>query len=357
MKIADLATRRLHTQRLAGPRFEAPEEAVSWLGAVQSQDYGPAKWSVGQRTAGATDADLDQAFNGGAILRTHVLRPTWHFVHAADIRWLLEVTGPRVQVANSHMYRQVGLDDAELTRCTKLLTKALTGGNHLTRKEIKALLEKAGIATEGFRTAYILMNAELNQVICSGPLDGKQHTYALLDERAPGARGLSRDDALAELLIRYFTGHGPATAKDLKAWSSLTMADIKKGLEMVADRLESHEIDGVTYWSSTDVAGRMPPSPTVHLMQAYDEYVMGYSESRHFLDVSGAVGAQTEPSSFNMLVFLDGQIAGHWKRTIKKASVEIETALYSAFNAAQSKALLTAADAYGKFLGLEAVLV
>ena len=175
---SDLVPRRLHTQRLAGPRFESPEEAVSWLGAVQSQDFGPAKWSVGQRTAGVTDADLDRAFNEGSILRTHVLRPTWHFVHSADIRWLLEVTGPRVQVLNSHMYRQVGLDETELTRCIKLLTDALRGGNHLTRKEIKVLLEKAGIETEGFRTAYILMNAELNQVICSGPLHGKQHTYA-----------------------------------------------------------------------------------------------------------------------------------------------------------------------------------
>lgn len=137
----------------------------------------------------------------------------------------------------------------------------------------------------------------------------------------------------------------------------MTMSDINKGLEMVADRLESHEIDGVTYWSSVGATGRMPPSPTVHLLQAYDEYVMGYSESRDFLDVSGALGARTERSAFNMLVFLDGQIAGHWKRTIKKASVEIETALYSAFNEAQNKALGAAADAYGKFLGVKAVLV
>ena len=143
---SDLVPRRLHTQRLAGPRFESPEEAVSWLCAVQSQDFGPAKWSVGQRTAELpTPISTERSTKDPSW--THVLRPTWHFVHSSDIRWLLEVTGPRVQVLNSHMYRQIRLDEAELTRCIELLTKTLRGGNNLTRKGIKALLEKAGFAT------------------------------------------------------------------------------------------------------------------------------------------------------------------------------------------------------------------
>lgn len=139
LSFKELVPLRLHIQRPAGPRFEGADDAVSWLCAVQTQDYGPAKWSIGQRIVGATDDDLDRAFNGGTILRTRVLRPTWHFVHGGDIRWLLEITGQRVQVLNSHMYRQVGLDAAELTRCTKLLTKWLRGGNHLTRKQMKDL--------------------------------------------------------------------------------------------------------------------------------------------------------------------------------------------------------------------------
>ena len=356
MSSSDLVARRLHRQRLAGARFEAPEDAVSWLCAVQSQDYGPAKWSVAQRTAGVTDAELDRAFDDGRILRTHVLRPTWHFVHPADIRWMLEVTGPRVQALNAHMYRQLQLDEKELARCSDLIAAALRGGNFLTRKEIKTLLEKSGVATDGFRAAYILMNAELNGVICSGPLEGRQHTYALLEERAPGARSLGPDDALAELIVRYYTSHGPATVKDLRSWASLTIASIKSGLEMVAPRLEHEVIDGVTYWFSA--AGPAPeiPSPTVHLLQVYDEYVMGYSESRHALDLSDVGRSQPEASVFNLSVLLDGRFAGRWKRTIKKDSVIIETSLYRAFDASETMALRKAADAYGDFLGVRAVL-
>lgn len=356
MNFSDLVPRRLHTQRLAGPPFEAPEHAVSWLCAVQSQDYGPAKWSVAQRAVGVSDAEFDRAFNDGRILRTHVLRPTWHFVHPTDIGWMLDVTGPRVQVLNAHMYRQVELDEKELSRCTNLIVKALRGGNYLTRKGMKELLEKAGAVTEGFRAAYILMNAELNGVICSGPLDGRQHTYALLEERAPSARSLSPDDALAELIVRYYTSHGPATVKDLRSWASLTIADIKRGLEMVAPRLEHEEIDGVTYWFSAAGSARKIASPTVHLLQAYDEYVMGYSESRNALDLSGVGRSQPEAPAFNLIVLLDGQFAGRWKRTIRRDSVIIETSLHRPFNAVQTRALQRAAEGYGEFLGVPAVL-
>src|SRR3954447_736776 len=101
----DLAHRRMHNLRLSGPPLASVEDAVRWLGAVQSQDYGPAKWSIGQRTIGVDDGDLDRAFDEGALLRTHVLRPTWHFVLPADIRWMLALTAPRVHALNAYMYR------------------------------------------------------------------------------------------------------------------------------------------------------------------------------------------------------------------------------------------------------------
>lgn len=329
---------------------------MSWLCAVQSQDFGPAKWSVAQRASGVTDAEFDRAFDDGRVLRTHVLRPTWHFVHPADICWMLEVTGPRVQALNGHMYRQLELDAKELTRCSALIAAALRGRNFLTRKAIKALLEKSGVVTDGFRAAYILMNAELNGVICSGPLKGRQHTYALLEERAPNARSVSPDDALAELIVRYYTSHGPATVKDLRSWASLTIADIKRGLEMVAPRLEHEEIDGVRYWFSGAGPAHEIPSPTVHLLQVYDEYVMGYSESRHVLDRSGVGRSQPEASRSNLIAVLDGLYAGRWKRTIKSDRVIVETSLHRAFDASETEALRRAADEYGEFLGVPAVL-
>jgi hypothetical protein len=352
----DLAHWRMRSLGLSGARFERPEEVVGWLGGVQSQDYGPAKWSVAERTGGAADdAAVDRAFAEGAILRTHVLRPTWHFVLPADIRWMLELTAPRVHVLNGYQYRQLGLDEGVLGKATAVLVDVLRGGNQLTRKGLGARLEAVGIATKGFRLTYILMNAELNGVICSGAMDGRQHTYALLDERVPRARSRGRDEALAELALRYFTSHGPATAKDLSWWSSLKVADVRDAVEMVAPRLERMDVEGVPYWFAEPAPAERPPSPTVHLLQGYDEYFVGYSQSKYVLGVSDAARSRTqEEIPFNHVVVLDSQVAGYWKRTLKRRSVLIEVALYAPFADEQAAALQAAADRHAAFLGLTA---
>jgi hypothetical protein len=354
----DLAHWRMRNLRLWGPGLRRPEEVVGWLVGVQSQDYGPAKWSLAQRTGGADDAAVERAFADGAILRTHVLRPTWHFVLPADIRWLLELTAPRVHVLNGFQYRQLGLDDDQRRKATALLVEALRGGNQLTRKVLGARLEAAGVRLGGFRLAYILMNAELDGVVCSGAPDGRQHTYALLDERVPPAPSRGRDEALAELALRYLTSHGPATAKDLSWWSSLTLAEVREGIDLVASQLEREVVDGVTYWFAASRAqGRPPASPAVHLLPAYDEYLVGYSESKYLLDVSGAARARGRDGvPFNHVVVLDGQVAGHWKRTVKRRSVLIEAVLYAPFDGRQAAALQAAADRHAAFLGLDATV-
>ena len=222
----DIAQQRLIKQRLAADHFEKPAEVVDWLVAVQAQDYAGAKWALGLRLHDAHDADLDRAFNAGSILRTHVMRPTWHFVTPIDIRWLLTLTAPRVHAANAHRYRELELDDATLKRSRKVLTKTLQGGQHLTREELGEALENAGIAeAKGQRLAYMVMAAELDGLICSGPRRGKQFTYALLEERVQPGATLTHDEALATFTRRYFTGHGPATVQDFAKWSGLTIAD------------------------------------------------------------------------------------------------------------------------------------
>src|SRR5215204_5191344 len=201
MDKAGVAHRRLHNLRISSPSLASPEDVLRWLGAVQSQDYPGGKWSIGQRVPGITDAALDQAFDAGRLLRTHVLRPTWHFVLPDDIRWLLDLTGPRILATNAHYSRQFGVHDA-LADGQRAIAKALEHGDYLTRKEIQAALQQAGISAHGLGLAYVLMCAELNGVICSGPLRGKQHTYALVEDRAPHAHRLGRDEALAELTRR-----------------------------------------------------------------------------------------------------------------------------------------------------------
>jgi hypothetical protein len=357
MDAKQIALWRMHNLRLAGNPLQTPEAVVRWLGAVQSQDFGPAKWSTAQRTSGFDDADLNRRFNEGKILRTHVLRPTWHFVLPEDIRLMLQVTGPRVQVANRHPYKRLELDDVTLDRCSELIAGALTGGVHLTRKEIGAMLEGAGINVDGQRLPYILMNAELNGLICSGALNDKQHTYALVDEHAPNARRLDHEEALAEFVRRYFTSHGPATVKDLRAWSSLTIAEIKRGISMVESDLERLERDEVSYWFAYGPPEAVPPSPTAHILQGYDEYFMGYLESRHVADVAGRL-ASLHPDNMvaNGVVVLESQVAGHWKRRLKSRSVIFEVLLYEAIDPAQAQAVRAAADLFGEFLRLPATV-
>jgi len=215
------------------------------LGAVQAQEYALAKWSLGQRSRDAHDAIVEQAIADGAILRTHVLRPTWHFVLPEDIRWMLDLTGPRVQASTGSYLRKLGLDEDVLMKANTKIERALRGGNQLMRKELKVVLEKGGIEVDGVRLGFIMGDAELNGLVCSGARRGKQHTYALLSERAPDARVLDPDVALLELTLRYFTSHGPATVKDFNWWSSLRMADIRTGIEMAGSRQDRRH----THWN------------------------------------------------------------------------------------------------------------
>ena len=202
MTASDILRQRLHHQRLSSPDFTRPDDVVTWLGAVQAQDYAGAKWAVGQRMRVATDAALDMACADGTILRTHVMRPTWHFVAPADIRWMLTLTAPRVNARMAPYYRKAELDEAAFRRSHKALARALRGGRHLAREPLRRAVQRAGMATDGLRFIFMLIRAELDGVICSGGRSGKHITYALLDERVPPTKDLTRDEALAEITRR-----------------------------------------------------------------------------------------------------------------------------------------------------------
>ena len=353
MSPINIAQHRLYHQHLTANPFEKPVDVVDWLVAVQAQDYFGAKWALGLRLRqDVHDADLDRAFNAGDILRTHVLRPTWHFVTPTDIRWLLALTAPRVLAASATMYRKLELDDITLKRGHKALTKALHDGQHLTREELSAALGKAGIAATGQRLAYLMMQAELIGLICSGPRRGKQFTYALLEERVPPVATLQRDESLATLARRYFTSHGPATAQDFAKWSGLTIADAKRGLEMVGAQLQHETLNGAEYWFSSSV---MPinarrATPTAYLLSVYDEYIIGYHDRSMIAAPEIAAKLFTMGNALTAVIVVDGQMVGTWRRMLDKDAVVIETNLFAPLTKAQSRALATATQRYGEFL-------
>jgi len=349
----ELARQRLRNERLIGKPFTRPEEVVAWLGAVQSQDYAGAKWGVAQRIRRGRDARVEAAFQEGKIIRTHVLRPTWHFVMPADLRWMLALTAPRVNAAMTYYNRILDLDDATFGRTNAVIGKALQGGKHLTRPEIVRLLAGAGITGTGQRMGHLLVRAELDALICSGSRRGKQHTYALVDERVPPAPKLARDEALAELTRRYFTSHGPALLHDFAWWSGLTVGDARQDVAMVEAELVSAEHGGKVYWSAPAGARVTMKDPTVHLLPNYDELLVAYKD--HSVSYDPELGRDVggrEMIFANHLVLLNGIIVGGWRRTFEKRAALVETKLLMRFDAAQRKALAAAADRYGEFLDM-----
>ena len=359
MKSLEIARRRIRNSRLASGAFVSPAEAVGWHLAMQAQDYGPAKWSVGQRSKGIVDEDVDRAFEEGSVVRTHVLRPTWHFVARDDVRWLLALSGPRVQRGNAGRYRQLALDARTLGRAEKVIAAALEGGNRLTRDEIGAVFDRSNIDREGQRLPYLLMHAELEALIGSGGRRGKQQTYALLDERVPSGGRMDRDEALVELVRRYLTSHGPATVKDMSWWSGLTMTDIRAALGMLGDEAGIEEVDGLAFWSIASERSRRPPAPRgAHLLQTYDELVVGYTESRFHGETVGelareAWSGRTFPSG---IVLLNGRVGGHWRRTTESKRIRATISLYEDVSQADERALEAAAKRLGRFLGRPAIV-
>ena len=349
----DIAHQRLHNQLISQRTCEKPGDVVEWLGAVQAQDYAAAKWAVGLRMQNATDDAIEQASASGALLRTHVMRPTWHFVTPADIRWMLALTAPRVIAASAYYYRALGLDDTVFSHSNTVLAKALQGGKQLTRAELASVLQQAGIATDNLqRTGQIIMHAELDGIICSGARRGKQFTYALLDERAPQTVTLDREEALAELARRYFSSHGPATLQDFVWWSGLTVTDARAGLEMVTSQLVREVIDSQTYWRSASTPPANDLSQIIYLLPNYDEYTVGYTDRRAIFDASGAEKLDTRGDVLNPTIVRDGLVVGTWKRTLKKDAVILSPSLFASQNEAEMRALAASARRYGAFLNM-----
>jgi hypothetical protein len=355
--IASIPSHRLHTQRLAGPKFATPAEVVAWFGAVQAQDYLPALWALGLRVAGATEATVEQAIADRQLVRTWPIRNTVHFVTPADIRWMLQLSAPRA-LRDTPRLRQLELDDAVFARSRKVVAGALADGQPMPRPALRQALDDAGISTAGQRGIHILGRLAQEGLICVGPRQGKQQTFVLIDAWLPPVRELSREEALAELAWRYFRGHGPATIADYIWWSGLAAAEARAGLEMAAPRLAQETIGGVVYWFDPSApAGGELPSPVVHLLPFLDEYLVAYKDRSAAL--RPALNALVESGNviFHQPIIVDGQVAGIWTRRLKRGTAAITATLLRPWEQAEGEALVAAAERYGAFLGLTAKLI
>ena len=353
----EICVQRLSNQHLIKQTLKKASELVRLFGAVQAQDYWGAKWALGQRTRGASEADVEAEISRGSILRTHVLRPTWHFVAPEDIRWMLALSAPRIKAVLAHYDRDLGLDAAVHRRARTVLTKALRNGKELTRAELSQALTKAGVRADGTeRLARLMMHAELDAVICNGARRGKRFTYSLLDERAPTGKTLERDAALRELALRYFPTRGPATAADFAWWSGLTQGDALRAVESVGKSLDSILIGGRKYWLGPATSAKLK-SPMVRLLPSYDEYFIGFRDRSAIQARFAAAGIDHTVSGLSSnLVTIDGQAVGTWERGFKPDSVSVNVRPATNLTGAEKRAIAQEVERLASFLGVRAHL-
>ena len=337
MKSSDIINQRLRNQGLVNSIWKSPQEVVKALGAIQSQDYKGAKWAIGLRLPNSTDIDIEKAMTDGKIIRTHVLRPTWHFVAPEDIRWMLKLTAPRVKKTLASYYHKLNLNESTLQKAQQVLQKSMKG-KQLIRSELRAALEKEGINIKDLRFGFILAHAELDGLICSAGRRGKQHTYVLLDERVPITKAVTPKNPLLELVTRYFTTHGPATVQDFTWWAWVKTADVKKALQ--DSNLKSAEIDGKTYWFSHIHVEKQRES--MHLLPNYDEYI-SYKDRSHYFEQ-----AISKNSLINHFIIQNGKMIGAWKHPAGK---DVKMSLFKSLSSSENQALSYQLKRYIDFRG------
>jgi len=349
----DVARWRLHRQHLVGTPATDPAAVVRHLLAVQAENHSQASWAVATRCAAPDAAVFARLYDDGALLRTHLLRPTWHFVLPDDIGWLLDLSRPRLARSWERQLEQEGVDRPTAERAMTVIGEALPGV-HLTRTELGEHLAAAGLVFTGHALMLLAGYTELYGIICSGAARDGQHTYALLDERVPHTRRLDVETARAELVLRYLTGHGPATERDLAYWATMTLRDVRVGLADVADQVGSFELDGSRFWHAHDAAHDGTPTSRAHLLQILDEYYRGYQDSRDLLDIAGLKLGGRETSSGMTIV--DSQIVGDMKRTVDPDSVTFEVRLLRNLTGDEEAAVRDAAARYGRYLERESTV-
>ncbi|MBE8727525.1 winged helix DNA-binding domain-containing protein [Flavobacterium hungaricum] len=339
MTHSEISHYRLASQKLYKTSQLLPEEIVKHFGAMQAQDYAMAKWAVGSR-CDATEKEIEEAINSAKIIRTHILRPTWHFVSAEDIYWMLDLSGSQVKRLFASTALQHGYDTHKLNQVNTAIEKLLAGNNHLTREEIMqelSIQKKTG----DLSPVIVMMNAELDGLVCNGKMKDKQITYALLEERVlkPPTK-FTKEEALAKLALRYFESHGPATLQDFSWWSGFSQTICKNAIKAIELQLENTTIDNQQYWFKKGLLEEMSFRESVHFLPAFDEILISYKTREASILLEHQSKAFTNNGIFKPIILENGKVIGTWKRTIKKDHAKIETAFFNATDADKKQDLV-----------------
>jgi hypothetical protein len=307
---------RTYSQQLTESQLRTPHETVAWLGAVQAQNYEMSKWAVGIRSKSSV-SDVEAAFARGEILRTHVMRPTWHWVTAENIRWMCELSKRAIKAAAAHRDRQLEIDEKLFSKVNHLLETMLRDNNHLTRIEISEQLNVNGIKTDAARMIHFMLRAEVEGIVCSGINKGKNQTYALIDERVEPVKKRNRDEALAQLARNYFQSHSPATVLDFAWWSGLSMADSRAALNFIDNELTKESVENRTYFIHKSLNADLAHTENLQLLPAFDEYIIAYRDRTTVIAAEYQPKAFTKNGIFFPVVLYNGKAIGVWNKSQK----------------------------------------
>ena len=336
--------------QLSQTGYTMPHQVAAHFGAMQAQDFNSAQWAIGARLNGCTEKTVQESFNKGEILRTHILRPTWHFVTPENIRWMLQLSAKRIMQSMKSRDRELGLTDEVYGKCYRIIEKALEKETFLTREELTEILHHAGMKADSSQMYHVLAGAEANGMICSGALKEKAQTYALLEKRVPATKPLTKEESLAKLARIYFTGHGPATLPDFVWWSGLSAGEARQGLQAVQSEFISETIAGQTYWMpDTDF---QPPAgkSEVHLLPAFDEYIVGYKDRATILASENHQKAISSNGVFRPVIIKDGKVIGLWKKASSGKKI-ITVTPFEPFDSATQQLIDAVAEKFRAFGG------
>lgn len=350
MKLSDISRIRLVNQQIAEPEFSAVRDIINWMGAIQSQDYPMSKWALGIRMINSTDKMIETAFERGEILRTHILRPTWHLVSAENIRWLLKLTAPGIKKRLKTRQKELNLNESVLKKCNSIIRDSLKGGNHLTREELAAILDKAKVPLETHRIYHVLVNSELEGITCSGRIKGGKQTFALFDERVPETKELTKEESLGKIAGIFFSSRGPATIQDFIWWSGLSVTDSKNALEIAKPDLVSEKSNSEIYWFSNHYPFPKNEKISTYLLPAFDEFLISYKNRTASLPFNYRVKTVSDNGIFRPIIVVNGQVRGLWKRTMKKDKVIIEAKLFAPVSALIKNEIKKQCEAFGLYL-------
>jgi hypothetical protein len=325
MKAADIALARIYAQQVIRSNFTKAKDLVSYMGALQAQDYAMAKWAIGLRVPGSTEKEIEQSLNKGELLRAHVLRPTWHIIPAKNIYWMLALSAAKIKALMRTMDKQLELTEKIFTRSNGIIEKCLAEGNHVGREELATRLNKAHIQTTENRLSHLLLRAELEGIACSGKSTGNKKTYALLETRVPRQKLIDKNESLALLATSYFSSHGPATLEDFGWWSGLTLTDARHALENTKQQFNSEKLNGQEYWFGKNLLfPEKKKSAGVQLLPAYDEFIISYKDRTAGLAPEHHKKVLSNNGIFFPVIVADGQVVATWKKSVEKGGLAVE---------------------------------